>query len=245
MIAVPAIDILDGRVVRVKQGEESTAEAYSFDPLKTAQGFFASGAKLLHIVDLNAALHGDSEQNRQVITDILGEMSSNYELQLAGGIRNKQAVKTFISNGASRVVIGSLAYKDPAIAKDILEEYGKDRIVLALDYDALGYVRTGGWKDKSNEQVERALKRFAEFGFEYFLVTSVKQDGMLLGPDFVMLQKLLRISSGKKLIASGGISSTEDLQKLEAIGISEAIIGKAIYERKISDLRSLFKRFAR
>lgn len=245
MIAIPAIDILDGHVVRVKQGEESTAEAYSIDPLKTAQGFFASGAKLLHIVDLDSALHGDSEHNRQVITEILEEIGGNYELQLAGGIRSKQAVETFISKGASRVVVGSLAFKDPAETRDILEEYGRDRIVLALDYDALGCVRTGGWKDKSNEQVESALKRFAEFGFKYFLVTSVQRDGMLSGPDFAMLQKLLKISSGKKLIASGGISSLEDLQKLEAFGISEAIIGKAIYERKISDLRSLFKRFAK
>ncbi|MHB8566534.1 MAG: 1-(5-phosphoribosyl)-5-[(5-phosphoribosylamino)methylideneamino] imidazole-4-carboxamide isomerase [Nitrososphaerales archaeon] len=244
MRAIPAIDILDGKVVRVRQGKESTAEFYSYDPLRSAEGFFENGATLVHIVDLNAALHDDLEKNRSIVEGLLATLGSNHSLQLAGGIRSRATADKLLSRGAKRIVLSSLAYKDLDSALQILTDYGEERVVLALDYDGQKKVRTGGWKNQNNEKVGVALERFSGLGFTTFLLTSVKQDGMLEGPDYETLSKLKAgVGRSKKLIVSGGVSSTEDLEKLERMGIEEAIIGKAIYEHKISDLNSVFRRF--
>ena len=150
------------------------------------------------------------------------------------------------SLGASRVVIGSLAYNDPGTALTLLSEYGERRVVLALDYDGAGKVRIGGWKKKSagEESVGDALERFAALGFAVFLVTSVQSDGTLDGPDYATLSSLSGKGSelGLSLIASGGISCQEDLVELEKLGLSEAIIGKALYEGRI-DPEAAFRMF--
>ncbi len=229
----------------MKQGEESTAQFYSYDPLRTAEGFFENGATLLHIVDLNAALHNDSRANKAIIDDILSELGEDHSLQLAGGIRSGETAEDFLSKGAERIVLGSLAYRDLNLARQILEKHGDKRIILALDYDAQGKIRTGGWKDQKNEKVDEALERFSQEGFTSFLLTSTKQDGMLSGPDYETLSRVRKLCSGfnMKIIASGGVTSIDDLEELERLKIDEAIIGRAIYEHRISDLRSVFGRF--
>src|SRR5579875_554345 len=244
-LAIPAIDILDGKVVRVRQGEESTAKWYSDSPQETARNFHECGARLVHLVDLNGALHNDRERNRTIIRDILAEFKgTDLKIQIAGGIRSGEVASSAFSQGANRVVVSSLAYRDLNSALALLAEFGAQRVVLALDYDTTGRVRIDGWKAGVEEQVSEALVRFAGFGFTTFLLTSVQSDGTLEGPDF---QKLSSINNDGKerglcLIASGGISSEEDLEKLENLGICEEIIGKALYEGKVEPT-TVFQRF--
>ncbi len=237
MMIVPAIDILDGKVVRVKQGREDTVRNYSNDPVGVARDFLDHGATIVHVVDLNAAIRGDLETNREILRGLLSDLrGSRLGVEIAGGIRNESIVRQYVEMGASRIVIQSLAYEDLDAAKLILDLVGNGRAVLALDYDKEGFVRTHGWKSRENEKVGDALTRFNSLGFNQFLVTSVKHDGMLQGPDIATLGKLRSISvKGKvRLIASGGVTDENDLRKLSQIGIDEAIVGKALYEGRIA-----------
>ena len=166
---------------------------------------------------LNAALHGDRDKNLKVIEALLSEFKdTRLGLELAGGIRSRKIADSLLSKGARRVVLSSLAYNNLNSTRQILKDYGTDRVVLALDYDAKGVVRTGGWKGSSNELVRDALTRFLSEGFTTFLLTSVAKDGMLQGPDLVTLSSMKNqyYSKGKapRLIASGGISSMKDLE---------------------------------
>jgi len=254
LLVLPAIDILDGQVVRVRQGDEATAKVYSGNPSDTATSFLENGATMAHIVDLNAALHDDRDRNYTIIEAMLAKFKgSGLELQLAGGIRSREVTDRLLSKGASRIVLSSLAYSDLNAVRQILKDYGPRRIVLALDYGTKGEVRTGGWKTGKSEHVRDALSRFLYEGFSTFLLTSVAKDGMLQGPDLSTLSNVRnqyrseKVSTqsaqrGPRLIASGGISSLKDLEDLEKLGVEEAIVGKAIYEGNI-DPKLLFSKF--
>ena len=245
MLILPAIDILDGKVVRVRQGEESTAKVYSSDPSDVARAFLESGATMAHVVDLNAALHGDRERNLKVMEDILSAFKdTSLGLQLAGGIRSSEIANFLFLLGAKRVVLSSLAYSNLDEARQILRKYGPHRVVLALDYSVEGEVRTGGWKTRTREFVRDAMPRFLSEGFTTFLLTSVAKDGMLQGPDLATLSRIRVEFDSRRahLIASGGISSSKDLEDLQDLGIEEAIVGKAIYEGKV-DPKVVFSEF--
>lgn len=233
---VPAIDILDGKVVRAKQGKEETAKSYSEDPTGVAKEFLDSGASIVHVVDLNVALHGNSSRNMEILKHLLSSFqNTKLRVEIAGGVRNEETAKEFLRLGASRIVLGSIAYDDFASAKSILLSFGNQKVVLALDYDEEGFVRSHGWKKKENEGIVDALKRFKSFGFNQFLVTSIEQDGMLEGPDIPTL-RILRNEfplGTVRLIASGGVSSDKDLKILSEIPIDEAVVGKALYEGTI------------
>ncbi|HVB12271.1 MAG TPA: 1-(5-phosphoribosyl)-5-[(5-phosphoribosylamino)methylideneamino] imidazole-4-carboxamide isomerase [Nitrososphaerales archaeon] len=231
---VPAVDLLDRCVVRVEQGDQTRKTVYSDDPISVIQNFSRNGAVLVHVVDLNAAIRNDTDTNREIITKILAETRS-VSVQLAGGIRSTTSVRKFIDSGAQRVVISSIAYSKPDEAYEILQTFGAGRIVLALDYDASGMVRTSGWSKQEGETVSSALSRFSRLGFNYFLTTAVQRDGLLQGPDLKTLETLRKENSktSAKIIASGGIATEEDISKLSKIGMDEAIVGKAIYEGKI------------
>lgn len=231
---VPAVDLLDKSVVRVEQGDENRRKVYSIDPVNVVQNFAHNGATLIHVVDLNAAIRNDPETNNDVIVRILSEAPSIH-IQLAGGIRNENAVKKLLNNGAQRVVISSIAYSNPDVAYEILQTFGAGRIVVALDYDSERMIRTSGWSKRQDETVYEAVSRFSRIGFNYFLTTAVQRDGLLMGPDTETLQKLREQnpSSSVRLIASGGITSEEDLTKLANMGMDEAIVGKAVYEGRI------------
>jgi len=245
LLVIPAIDILDGQVVRVRQGDEATAKVYSGNPSDVARTFLESGASMAHVVDLNAALHGDREGNRVTIGALLSRFKdSDLGLELAGGVRSREVADRLLSKGAKRVVLSSLAYSDLNSARQILKDYGSRRIVLALDYDTEGEVRTGGWKTGSSENIRVALPRFLSEGFTTFLLTSVAKDGMLQGPDLTTLSDIRNQQRSKvpRLIASGGISSLKDLEDLQRLGIEEAVVGKAIYEGRI-DLKYAVSKF--
>src|SRR5579875_2084097 len=183
MIIVPAIDILDCKVVRIRQGQVSTAKVYSDNPLKIAERFSDLGVRMVHVVDLNAAIRNDDEKNRSLIKELL-ESFANAEMgiQLAGGIRSAEKAEKLLDNGARRIVLSSIAYNDFDAASSILFSGGKERVVLALDYDDERKVRTHGWARQENEKIEAALARFHSTGFSQFLLTSIKKDGMLEGP---------------------------------------------------------------
>ena len=234
---VPAIDLLDRKVVRVEQGDENRRKVYSDDPAGTAESLARRGAALLHVVDLNAAIHGDSETNREVIDNMLSKLGTRIGLEVAGGIRNEENAKSLIQRGARRIVLGSIAYSNLEGALSILKSLGSDKTVLALDYDVSGNVRTKGWKKAESEQVDSAVVRFRGLGFSKFLLTAIDRDGMLAGPDIQTLARIRNLgSSNFTLIASGGVSTDADLSNLASIGIEEVIVGKAIYEGKISSL---------
>ena len=231
---VPAVDLIDRCVVRVEQGDQKRKTVYSDDPLKTIRNFARNGAKLVHVVDLNAAIRNDPDTNRELIAKILSEVDS-ISIQMAGGIRSTDTVRKLLDSGAQRIVISSIAYSKPDEAYEILQTFGAGRIVLALDYDGSGMVRTSGWSKKEGETVFSAVARFSKLGFNYFLTTAVQRDGLLQGPDLKTLEMLRKqnSTSSAKIIASGGITSEEDITRLSNIGMDEAIVGKAIYEGRI------------
>ncbi len=151
IIVVPAIDLLGGKVVRVEQGDLNRARVYSDDPVKTARTFVENGAALIHVVDLDAAVRSDAVINRRIVDNLLGESGYAVKFQIAGGIRTLETATSLIERGASRIVIGTLAYSKLQVAIDILEALGTSKVVLALDYDTLGHVKTLGWKQKETE----------------------------------------------------------------------------------------------
>ncbi|HXQ92573.1 MAG TPA: 1-(5-phosphoribosyl)-5-[(5-phosphoribosylamino)methylideneamino] imidazole-4-carboxamide isomerase [Nitrososphaerales archaeon] len=231
---MPAIDLLDGQVVRVQQGDLNRAIVYSSNPLETAEKFARSGATIIHVVDLNAAVKSDPRKNEKTIEQFLTELGDSVKFQIAGGIRNSTAASSLIDRGAARIVIGSVAYSAPQIATEILGSLGKNKVVLALDYDNTGYVKTSGWTKAEWESALNAISRFSKLGFTNFLMTSIERDGMMKGPDFENLGNFRRaIDEQGKIIASGGVTTIEDFSRLSHIGIDEVIIGKGFYEETI------------
>jgi phosphoribosylformimino-5-aminoimidazole carboxamide ribotide isomerase len=234
MILVPAIDLLDGQVVRVQQGDLNRAHVYSNNPLETAKKFAESGAVMIHVVDLNAAVKSDPERNEKMIDSLLMKLGDSVKFQIAGGIRSVTSARSLVDRGAARIVIGSVAYSAPQIATEILESLGKDKLALALDYDGAGNVKTSGWTKMEAEPALIAISRFLGLGFTNFLMTSIERDGMMKGPDIENLGNFRKaVGNEVKIIASGGITTIEDISRLSRSRIDEAIIGKAFYEETI------------
>jgi phosphoribosylformimino-5-aminoimidazole carboxamide ribotide isomerase len=241
MIVIPAIDLFGGNVVRLEKGDLNRAHVYSRDPLETAKKFVASGATVIHIVDLDAAIRGDADQNKLVIDLLLGQIVHATCLQIAGGIRQVETARRLIDRGAKRIVIGSVAYSSPEISLEILNSLGSEAVVLALDYDLRGRVKTMGWKTEQVETALDAVARFSKLGFRNFLLTAIERDGMMEGPDVENLEIFKKsLGDSGKIIASGGVSNVDDLADLERIKVDEAIIGKGLYEEKMS--LSVFRR---
>ncbi|MGI0092421.1 MAG: HisA/HisF-related TIM barrel protein [Nitrososphaerales archaeon] len=233
MLIIPAVDLLERRVVRVEQGDRERAKVYSNDPLSVIRNFVENGASLIHVVDLNAAIRNDNETNADLIKSILLNARGSVRIQLAGGIRNFDKAERLFNAGANRIVISSIAYSNLKEAIRILETMGSGSVVLALDYDRSGKVRTSGWARQEAESVGEALPRYENLGFTRFLLTAIERDGLLNGPDVATLEAIRKICKTAKIIASGGITSEEDVANLSGIGMDEAIIGKAIYEGRI------------
>lgn len=241
MLIIPAMDLLDRHVVRIEQGDQERRKVYSDDPVGMVKGFSDRGARLVHVVDLNAAIRNDRETNSDLISQILSKVRCG--VQIAGGIRSIDDAREKLEKGAQRVVISSVAYSKPDEAFAILQSLGAGCVVLALDYGKNFLVRTSGWSRQEKELVFDAVSRFSKLGFNYFLATSVERDGLLNGPDYSSLERLRKENpaGSARIIASGGVSTEEDLSKLARFGIDEAIVGKAIYEGKIANLSEVFR----
>lgn len=233
MIVLPAIDLKSGEVVRLKQGDFERKTVYSQNPLAVAEDFAAQGAEWLHLVDLDGAAEGES-QNYAVIKKIAA--ATNFKIQTGGGIRKKEDVRRLLDLGVKRVIIGTLAVKDPELLAELIEEFGAESILVSIDARD-GKVATSGWLEASERDMLDFAREMEALGVKYILYTDIGRDGMLSGPDFAGLRKL-QLETELKIIASGGISSNQDLYDLAAENFYGAITGQAIYQGKV-DLKKV------
>ncbi|MFP4021238.1 MAG: 1-(5-phosphoribosyl)-5-[(5-phosphoribosylamino)methylideneamino]imidazole-4-carboxamide isomerase [Halanaerobium sp.] len=228
MIVLPAIDLKAGEVVRLEQGNFDRKTVYSQNPLAVAQKFEAEGAEWLHLVDLDGASAGESK-NFNVIKKIAAE--TELRIQTGGGIRKREDVKRLLDLGVERAIIGTLAVKEPETLAEIIEEFGTESILVSIDARD-GKVATSGWLEASERDMLDFAKEMEALGVRYILYTDIGRDGMLSGPDFAGLKKLKQVTE-LKIIASGGISSNQDLYDLAAEDFYGAITGQAIYQKKV------------
>ena len=231
MIIYPAMDLMDGRPVRLAQGRFDEVASYLTDPVEAVLGFEQAGAEWTHVVDLDGAREGGPRQHG-LIVDIA--LSVSIKLQVAGGFREREHLQRMFDAGVDRVVIGSLAVTDPDRVRGFLAEFGGDRITLALDVKLVGgepMVATKGWTETSPLSLWEVAARFPEA--RHLLVTDVGRDGMLQGPNVALLAEVARRLPGLELQASGGVSSMDDLEDLTAAGAAGAIVGKALWEGRI------------
>ncbi len=223
MKILPAIDLKDGKCVRLTQGDYATAHQVAEDAVETAQRFLAAGAQLIHMVDLDGAKDG-SRANYDVVRRVISETGAAVEL--GGGIRSMVDVRHVLALGVRRVIIGSAAVRNPQLVEDACREYG-DRIAVGID--ALeGTVRTDGWLQDSGFEYLEFARRMESYGVHTIIFTDIGRDGMLSGPNFEQLCAL-RAAVKCEIVASGGVTSLADIRRLRADGIDAAIAGKAIY----------------
>lgn len=230
MDVIPAVDIMEGKVVRLSKGKPQTAKTYKGfeEPLQAAKSWENAGAKYLHIIDLDAATgHND---NRQTIEEIVKGV--RIPVQVGGGIRSKASVEEMLNFGASRVIIATLAFEREDVVKTLVDEFGCQRVMVALDY-LNGIVMTKGWKGSTEFTLKKAMDKFLNIGVELFLLTSISRDGLLTGPDYNTLRTMTEYFK-KGLFIAGGISRLDDLVRIKAIGVDGVVIGKALYEGRFS-----------
>jgi len=228
MRVIPAVDIMDGNVVRLARGNPTDKVIYGNNPVETAKKWERAGADMLHVVDLNATLR-TGRSNTEIVSRIVE--AARIPVQVAGGIRSVPDVKEMFRKNAARVVLGTMAYKNPDSVRQLVKK-NQNKIVISLDqYN--GMVMVDGWMETTGSGVIDSIIFFMNLGIKEFLLTSVDRDGMLNGPDITMLSSAVSIT-GANIIASGGISSIEDAIKVRCIGCSAVILGKALYEGKLS-----------
>jgi phosphoribosylformimino-5-aminoimidazole carboxamide ribotide isomerase len=224
----PAIDMRGGNCVRLLQGDYNKETIYGDSPFEMAKQFAADGANWIHMVDLDGAKDGRRVNDRFVI-QAAKELEGN--VQIGGGIRSEEDILHYLENGIDRVIIGSIAVSNPEFAIDMIKKYGKQ---IAVGIDAKdGFVATHGWLDTSKVKAVELGKRFAEAGAETFIFTDIATDGTLSGPNIEAVCEMEEVT-GKNVIASGGVSSLDDLKALNAKGIGGVIVGKAIYENRFT-----------
>ncbi len=229
MKIIPAIDILDGKCVRLSQGHYESRQIYNESPLEVALQLEANGITNVHIVDLDGAV-----QNNIVNHHILEEIATRTKLiiDFGGGLKSDTAIQTAFECGASQVTLGSIAVKDRDKTLEWLDTYGATKIILGADFRE-DKIATSGWTHTSDQSVLQFISSYAQAGMKTCICTDISKDGMLEGPSIEMYQAIMT-NTNIDLIASGGVSSLDDIQNLQKIGCSGVIIGKAMYEGKIS-----------
>lgn len=227
MIIYPAIDLYDGACIRLKKGNFNDKKVYDEDPVKVAKKFMNDGAKMLHIVDLNGA-ESNNNMNYYTICKIVEAVDMS--VQVGGGIRSIESIEKYMKAGVDRVIIGTKAVEDPAFLKAILARYG-ERIVVAVDGKD-GYVSINGWKDQSNVEMLDFIGDLVDAGVCRILCTDINRDGLLQGSNVELYEEIQR-RFNIELIASGGVSSIDEIKRLKDYGVYGAIVGKALYEGKV------------
>ncbi len=227
MKIIPAIDLMDGKVVRLVKGNPENKTVYSDNPLEIAKKWETAGADMIHLVDLDATLGMGS--NKEQIRKIVSEVS--IPVQVAGGLRNEQIINETL-NFASRIVLGTIAFKNKKTLQTVLEKFGKEKIVISTDYID-GKILVDGWQQSTDIELIDSINAFVEMGFSEFLMTNVSKDGTMQGPDLKFLQQACEIKN-TNIIASGGISSINDVKNVKEYKAFGVILGKALYENKIS-----------
>lgn len=235
MRIIPAIDIIDGKCVRLSKGDYDTKKIYKENPVEVAKEFEDFGIQYLHLVDLDGA-KAKKIINQKVIENIA--KNTNLIIDFGGGIRSEEDLQKAFDSGAKKVTLGSIAVVNPEMCLAWLEKFGTEKLILGADcLDRK--IKTSGWLENSETDVVDFIKEYQKKGFREVVCTDISKDGMLQGPSTALYQEIIENSS-IELIASGGISNIEDVQKMKEIGCAGTIIGKAIYEGRISleDLRS-------
>ncbi len=234
---IPAIDLMDGKCVRLTQGDFARKQIYSDDPVATAKKFESAGLKRLHIVDLDGAKSG-TPANIGVLEKIAHD--TGLVIDFGGGVRTKNDIESVINSGAAMVNIGSIAVKEPELFFGWLAEFGSSRILLGADTNA-GKIAINGWQTKTEVELITFLAAYVERGGSQAFVTDIAKDGVLEGPASELYKGILTSFPALKIIASGGVRSLNDIDELEKLGCHGVIIGKAIYEGHITlDLLSKY-----
>jgi phosphoribosylformimino-5-aminoimidazole carboxamide ribotide isomerase len=244
MRIIPAIDIIDGKCVRLSQGDYNQKTVYNEDPLEVAKEFEANGIQYLHLVDLDGA------KNSHVVNwKVLERIASQTDLRVdfGGGVKTDEDLKVVFESGAKQVTGGSIAVKNAAVFENWIATYGADKIILGADAKD-GMVATHGWLESSELEVVEFIKAWNKKNINYVICTDIAKDGMLAGPSYNLYRDILALETGNpadeivpsattsdiKLIASGGVTTIKDVVNLQEIGCEGAIIGKAIYEGRIT-----------
>jgi len=234
MIFIPAIDLRDGRVVRLEQGDYSRETHYNHDPVKLAQIYADSGARWIHVVDLDGARSGN-EENLESITRICTEV--DVPVQTGGGVRDFSDLEQRIERGAKRVVVGSMCVREPHTVCDWLERLGGEAIVAGLDVsrtlDGQWIPHAAGWTQTGELDLFSLLDRLIDAGLKHVLCTDIERDGMLSGPSISLYRSIIERFPGIRLQASGGIARTSDLSDVARTGAAGCIVGRALLEGRI------------
>lgn len=236
MKLIPAIDIIDGKCVRLTKGDYTTQKVYNANPVEVAKEFEANGIRFLHLVDLDGA-KSKHIVNYKVLENIA--QTTSLHIDFGGGIKSNEDVKIAFESGANQLTGGSIAVQEPALFLSWLEQYGSERILLGADANQR-MIATQGWLATSEIDVLDFIRSFEQKGIQSVVCTDISKDGMLQGPALELYTEIIQ-ETGVQLIASGGVSSIDDLQQLKELGCAGAIIGKAIYEGriKLEELRKL------
>jgi len=231
MLIIPAIDLRNGKVVRLFQGKFNQEKIYSSDPVKVAKHWAKQGAKFLHIVDLDGASSGVSK-NLEVLKNIITQVG--VPLEFGGGVRNLETISELLELGVERVILGTRAANDAQFLKKAWKKFGEE-IIVSIDAKE-GKVLTQGWNKSSSKTTLDFAEELKEVGFKQVIYTDISKDGALVGPNILGIKELIR-KTGLDVIASGGVASLKDLVKLNSLakkGVSGVIVGKALYEGKFT-----------
>ena len=230
MRIIPAIDIIDGKCVRLSKGDYGTKKIYNENPLEVAKSFEAHGIEYLHLVDLDGA-KSEHIVNHKILERIASK--TTLKIDFGGGLKTDDDLRIAFESGARQITGGSIAVKNRDTFIGWIKRYGPEKIILGAD--AMNEkVAVSGWQENSKEELIPFITSYQKKGIQYVICTDIAKDGMLQGPSLELYRKILDRTSGLQLIASGGISTFEELPKLDAIGCEGTIIGKAIYENRIS-----------
>lgn len=230
MQIIPAIDIIDGKCVRLTEGDYAQKTIYNEDPLEVAKAFEAAGIQRLHLVDLDGAKAG-AVKNWKVLESIA--LNTKLVIDFGGGIKTNDDVALVFERGASLATIGSMAVANPTLFLSWVDVYGADRFFLGADVKD-NYIAVNGWMQTSNIAIDSFISDYLAKGISNIFCTDVSKDGRLEGPSTALYRSLIQLFPNLNLVASGGVSSLQDLETLDAIGCAGAIVGKAIYENRIS-----------
>lgn len=229
MKIIPAIDIIDGKCVRLSKGDYDTKKIYNENPLEVAKEFESFGIRYLHVVDLDGA-KSKHIVNQKVLETIAKETS--LEIDFGGGLKTLEDIEIAFNSGAKQITIGSIAVQDPDFCFDLIEKYGPDKIILGADCENRK-IKTSGWLEESQLDVIDFILKYKNKGIKNVICTDISKDGMLQGASDELYREIVE-KTAVQLIASGGISCIEDVEQMKKIGCSGTIIGKAIYEGRIS-----------
>lgn len=230
MLIIPAIDIIDNKIVRLSKGEYNSATVYNATPLEQAKNYELYGFQWVHIVDLMGSKSGEIN-----VAGIISEIKKNCKIKIefGGGIRSLQDVDKMMEAGIDKVILGSISVNNKTEFEKIINKYGGEKIITAVDVKD-EYIAIKGWTEKSSIHISDHIKYCKSLGLKTFLCTDISKDGLLKGPSYDLYEKLQYEFPGSNLIASGGVSSIDDIKKLTEMNMYAAVVGRAIYENKIN-----------